>query len=62
MPEIVRGEVMAEILQFRTKRLTGFIPEDEQLETESRPEQTSAKPVADTAPCEMGQEDSGDCV
>lgn len=61
MPEIVRGEVMAEILQFRTKRLTGFMPEDEQLETENCPEQTSAKPVADTAPCEMGQ-DSGDCV
>lgn len=27
MPEIVRGEVMAEILEFRTKKLTGFIPD-----------------------------------
>lgn len=60
---------MAEILQFRTKRLTVFMPEDERRpvgEASNRafwigPEQTNAKPFADTAPCEMGQ-DSGDCA
>lgn len=60
---------MAETLEFRTKRLTGFMPEDEQRpvgEASNRafwigPEQTNTKPFEDTSPCEMGQ-DSGDCV
>lgn len=56
---------MAEILAFRTKRLTGFMPEEKRRpvgEASNRafwigPERDQQ----DTAPCEMGQADSGDC-
>ena len=59
---------MGDLIQFRTKRLTGFIPDDEQRsvgEGANRafwlgPEQTNARLFADTAPSEM-QMDSGDC-